>query len=199
MKFPPEISFGDIPRSDATERLLNEQVERLHRFAQDIIGCRIAVEQPHKQHLTGNPFRVRIEVTLPANHSLVVDKETPPDDRDPDLHRLIREAFSVMERQIKRENELRRGEVKTREAPRAIVTKLFPEQGYGFIADPEGGEQFYFHRNAVLHDGFDEIEVGTEVRFASEMGNKGPQATSVQIVGRPSSPGAKHTPDTSPD
>ena len=39
------------------------------------------------------------------------------------------------------------------------------------------------NRNSVLLGGFDRIEVGTEVRFAEEEGDKGPQASSVSIAG----------------
>ena len=44
--------------------------------------------------------------------------------------------------------------------------------------------QFYFHRNSVLHDDFDNLTVGTEVRFTPELGDQGPQASSVQVVAR---------------
>jgi cold shock CspA family protein len=68
-------------------------------------------------------------------------------------------------------------------APHGRVSKLFPEQDYGFIETPEGGE-IYFHRNSVLPPGFDRLEIGTEVRFAEEAGQEGPQASTVAIVGR---------------
>ena len=58
---------------------------------------------------------------------------------------------------------------------------MFPEGGYGFIATPEGRE-LYFHRNSVLEPGFDQLEVGTEVRFDEEMGEQGPQATTVKAI-----------------
>ena len=39
------------------------------------------------------------------------------------------------------------------------------------------GRELYFHRNRVLEPGFDQLKVGTEVRFDEEMGEQGPQAT----------------------
>ena len=43
----------------------------------------------------------------------------------------------------------------------------------------------YFHRNSVLHDDFERLAVGTEVRFTPQDGDEGPQASSVQIIGKP--------------
>ncbi|HEX6203170.1 MAG TPA: cold shock domain-containing protein, partial [Thermoanaerobaculia bacterium] len=57
-------------------------------------------------------------------------------------------------------------------------------EGYGFIAADDGRE-IYFHKNAVLPPGFDEIAVGSRVRFHEEQGNEGPQASTVEILGAP--------------
>ena len=37
----------------------------------------------------------------------------------------------------------------------------------------------------MLHHDFDRLTVGTAVRFEEEEGEKGPQATSVQVVDKP--------------
>ncbi|MFP3949457.1 MAG: cold-shock protein [Longimicrobiales bacterium] len=40
----------------------------------------------------------------------------------------------------------------------------------------------YFHRNSLVNGDFEDMEVGTIVRFAEERGEKGPQASSVYIT-----------------
>ncbi|MFB2918273.1 MULTISPECIES: cold-shock protein [Aerosakkonema] len=65
----------------------------------------------------------------------------------------------------------------------ALVTKLFPEQDYGFIRSLDGRD-IYFHRNSVLHDDYDRLEVGTGVRYVEQSGEMGPQER-VQIVDKP--------------
>lgn len=47
---------------------------------------------------------------------------------------------------------------------------------------PYGGE-IYFHANSAL-DGFDQLTVGSRVRFAEERGDKEPQASTVAIAGK---------------
>ncbi len=64
---------------------------------------------------------------------------------------------------------------------RGVVSKLFPQKGYGFILQ-EGGGEVYFHRNAVHGLEFGDLEDGVEVAFNVEEGEKGPQATTVNPV-----------------
>ena len=63
---------------------------------------------------------------------------------------------------------------------RGRVTKLFSDKGYGFIETAEGDE-IYFHRNSVLERGFEHVSLGVEVRFVDEVGEQGPQASSVTV------------------
>jgi cold shock CspA family protein len=54
-------------------------------------------------------------------------------------------------------------------------------EGYGFI-EASDGREIYFHRNSVLGDGFDDLEVGATVTFNEEQGERGPQASTVRRV-----------------
>jgi cold shock CspA family protein len=53
---------------------------------------------------------------------------------------------------------------------------------YGFIAAKDGSET-YFHRNSVRHRAFDRLQIRSKVRFVEEMGEKGPQASTVTLHG----------------
>ena len=179
-----EVSFRDVPRSPAVDRKIRQQVERLQRLCDDMIGCRVAVERPQKHQRTGNPFRVRIEVSLPPEKRLIVRREPTQGDMHEPLHAVIGDAFRAMERRLKETSRRRRGDVKTHDEPRALVIRLFPEKGYGFIKTLDDRD-LYFHENAVLHGHFERLAEGTEVRFEESTGRHGPQASSVQIVSKP--------------
>ena len=47
------------------------------------------------------------------------------------------------------------------------------------------GREVYYHRNAVLQDDFERMEIGTGVRFVASQGEKGPQASTVRFVDKP--------------
>jgi cold shock CspA family protein len=89
-----------------------------------------------------------------------------------------------MKRQLEDYSRIRRGKTKQHETPDGgHVISLHPDEDYGRIGTPDGRE-IYFHRNSVLKDGFDKLEVGSEVRFTEEAGERGPQASSVIPVGK---------------
>lgn len=182
MQVPLEISIRDIEDPGWIETDVRQQAARLERFSDAIIACRVEVAQDHKHPRTGGGYRVRVEATIPHKKHLVVKRE--PAEEGVRLTTVIHDAFHAMERQVKEASDRRRYDVKAHEEPRALVVRLFPEQDYGFIKSPDG-EEYYFHRHAVLHDDYDRLAVGTEVRFEAEMGEMGPQASSVQIVSKP--------------
>lgn len=183
MQVPLELTFRGVDRTPALETYIRQQVDRLHRYCPYIISAHVAVERAQEHLRVGTPWRVRVEVRIPPNHQLVAHKEPGDAPIHTDLRVIVRETFGALERQVKALVERQRGELKTHEEPRAVVVRLFREDGYGFIRPPDGPE-IYFHRNAVLHDDFDRLEVGSEVRYDEFMGEDGPQATSVQLVSK---------------
>lgn len=187
MQVTPEIKFHDVDRSQWVEDYIAERVGRLERFADGITSCHVTLAQEQASHAKGNRYSVMIEVRLPPNHDLAVRKTKDIREMRTQLPALINLAFGAVERQLKKAAALRRYEEKGREdgaQPHGMVEKLFPE-GYGFIRTVDDDRQYYFHRNSVLHDDFDRLAIGTEVRFSAEEGDKGPQASSVQIVSKP--------------
>jgi len=183
MKVPLEISFRGIEKTDAVEDLIREKAADMERLCGDIISCRIVVEVPQQYQKSGRPYRVRINVNIPPGHEVVVRRESSEGMLHDELPSTIREAFDAAKRQVKKIVEKRRGDVKSpsEDVTTAFVVRLFRDEGYGF-AQTTDGRELYFHKNAVLHDDFDRLEIGTGVRLEEEMGEKGPQASTVQIV-----------------
>jgi len=187
MQINPEIKFHDVERSPWVETYIGSRVQRLERFAEGITSCHVTLTQEQASHAKGNRYSVMVEVRLPPNHDLAVRKMKDIRDMPAQLPALINLAFGAIERQLKKASALRRNEDKRHadgEQPHGMVEKLFAE-GYGFIRTVDDDRQYYFHRNSVLHDDFERLAIGTEVRFSAEEGDKGPQASSVQIVSKP--------------
>ena len=74
MRLPLEISYRGIEKSDEIETTGSEKAARLDNFCDHINRCDVAIEQPNHAHKKGNPFRVRIDVTVPPGHELVADE-----------------------------------------------------------------------------------------------------------------------------
>ena len=183
MQLPLQVTFRDMPRSDAVEAKIQERVDKLDKFYDRIMSCRVVIEAPHTHHHQGKRYHVRIDLTVPHGE-LVVSKDQHADRTHEDVYVAVRDAFDAAQRQLKNYVRKQRHDIKTHDAPpRGTVTEVFPHMDYGLIHTREGRE-VYFHRNSVLNGGFDHLELGTSVRFAEEMGEEGPQASTVQLVGK---------------
>ena len=52
------------------------------------------------------------------------------------------------------------------------------------LLESSDGREIYFHRNSVLDDDYSRLAVGSRVTYAEEMGEKGPQASTVKLMGK---------------
>ncbi len=183
MKLPLQVVFDNLERSPAIEARIQKKAEKLNLYCDQIMSCRVVVEAPHKHHHQGKLYRVRIEVTVP-DEDLVVSRNPAQRQAHEDVYVAIRDAFDAMRRQLEDYTRRRRGKVKHHEEPpHGKIIELFPEEGYGNIQTPDG-RLIYFHKNSVVNTDFSKLETGNQVRFAEEMGDAGPQASSVHLMGK---------------
>ena len=61
-----------------------------------------------------------------------------------------------------------------------IKTKT--DKGFGFISREGEDKDLFFHSNDLSDVSFDALEVGAEVTFDVEQGEKGPSAKNVKLV-----------------
>jgi ribosomal subunit interface protein len=178
MEQPLKITFRGLDATPAIEDKIRERAERLERYYDGIIGCHVTIETPHRHHHKGKLYNVRIDLAVKGGE-LLVRRDPAEHHAHEDLYVAIRDAFDAARRRLQDHARRQRREVKASEPPpRARVARLFPAEGYGFLETPDHRE-IYFHRNSVLNGGFDRLTVGTEVRFAEEQGEEGPQASTV--------------------
>jgi cold shock CspA family protein/ribosome-associated translation inhibitor RaiA len=183
MKLPLQVSFRHMENSEAIAALVREKAAKLETFSDHIMSCRVVVEPAGKHHMHGNLYEVRIDLKVP-DEEIAVTREPSQHAENRDIQVALRDGFDSARRKLEDYVRRRRGYIKTLEtAPHARVTKLLPGEGYGFLETPDKRE-IYFHRASVLNDGFDRLAVGAEVTFVEEEGKKGPQASTVKLVGR---------------
>ncbi len=183
MQTPLQIGFHQIGHSDAIESLVREKVAKLEKFYGRITSCHVAIEMKTLSHQTGNRFHIRIYMLLPGKEIAV---NCAPDDKPEyaDIYVAINDAFDSARREIEdyTTSQFRRRPRHREGPPHGRVVRIFPADDCGFI-ESEEGHDVYFHRNSVV-DGFDRLSVGCEVWFAEEMGDKGPQASTVHLARR---------------
>lgn len=183
MQLPLQVTFRHMDTSDAVLAKIHEKAEKLDRFSEHIMACRVVVEAPHQHHRKGNLYRVSVDVTLPGGE-IFASRSTDQHHAHEDIYVAIRDAFNAAKRQLEDYVREQRLDIKTHiPPPHGKVLRLFPEQDYGIIASADGRE-IYFHRNSVINFPFDDLTVGSEVRFDEEKGDEGPQATTVAVLGK---------------
>lgn len=183
MEQPLQITFRNMEPSPAVESNIREKVAKLEQFYDHIVSCRVVVEFDHKHHTKGNHFRVGVQLKVPDG-DLVANRAPDQHHSHTDVFVAVRDAFDALKKQLDAYVAKRRGDVKVHEVPaHGRVVRIERQGGFGYITTPDGRE-IYFHRNSLVNAGFDSLEDGAEVRFAEEMGEEGPQASSVQLIGK---------------
>jgi cold shock CspA family protein len=183
MKLPLQVTFHHTDPLPAVEEVIRDRAARLDRYCDRIMSCRVVIDMPHRHHRTGNLYQVRLDITVPDDE-IAVTREAPEHEAAKGLSVAIRDAFDAAERLIEDYVRRRRQDVKHHEElPHARVRVVEPGQDFGFLETFDGRE-VYFHKNSLVNADFDSLTPGTEVVFAEELGEKGPQATTVRVVGR---------------
>jgi cold shock CspA family protein/ribosome-associated translation inhibitor RaiA len=183
MKQPLQINFRDIPPSDAVEAKVRQKAEKLDEFYDQIMACRVMIEAPHGHHHKGRLYHVRIDLTVP-NDELIINRDPKDHHAHEDVYVAIRDAFKAARRKLQDYARIQRGDVKNHEVPsHGIISEMIPVEDFGRI-ETSDGRDIYFHRNSFFDGDFDSLETGDKVRFVEEAGDKGPQASTVYLIGK---------------
>jgi cold shock CspA family protein/ribosome-associated translation inhibitor RaiA len=184
METPVEIEFQEMAASSETRGLIAGHVEELEQRYGRITACRIVVKGPGHRHQTGGQYDVNIRLALPDGREVDIGRTPKADERHADLSFAINDAFKRARRRLQDKARRMEGMVKTHEGQAiGTVVRFDPAGEFGFLRANDGHE-IYFHRNSVLDGKFSELAVGSRVMFADEIGEKGPQATTVRLLGK---------------
>lgn len=156
------------------QRATEARLESLAAGHTDLIDVWLDI-QKDAHHRQGND---RVAIRCMARRTEILAEGA-----DADVEPALRKALDAFEREVRRYRD-KSGTRQVRGVPEpphlGVVEQLFADQGYGFIVT-QGGEQVYFHRNAVRNGlSMDSLEVGQSVALNVEPGEKGPQATFVE-------------------
>jgi len=190
MKVPPEITYRGVEKTAAIATLISEKIAKLEQVCDHISSCHIAIEKEQDRPRDRSPYRVRLDITVPPGHELAAESHMGNRTQYAEVDVVIRDAFDKAWRQLRDLSRQQKEHVKGQvndgaEATTALVTKLFPEQDYGFLKTLSG-EDIYFNRNSVVHNDFDRLGIGTGVRFEAVEDEQGLlHATTVKIVDKP--------------
>jgi cold shock CspA family protein len=184
MQTPVRIEFQGMVGNRQTRAAIAKHLVQLEQRFGRITACRVVVRGPGAHHRTGGLYEVNIRLALPNGREVNVARSTHADERHSDLTFAVNDAFKRARRRLQDQARRLQGEVKHHEdQPVGTVVRLDPDGGFGFLEAGDGHE-VYFHCNSVLDAGFSRLAVGSRVAFGEEMGDKGPQASMVKLLGK---------------
>lgn len=173
---------GGLEPSDSLRARIEREAEKLERLRDRIVSCRVAVSGRSGRRRHGDLYSVRLQISVPGQKDIVIDRNPPEDHAHEDAFVAIRDAFRAARRRLQDSYLRQQGQVKAHEAPlHGKITKLIAEGEYGFI-EADDGREIYFHGNAIQNGRFEDVRVLMPVRFHETPTDQGPQASSIHLL-----------------
>jgi cold shock CspA family protein len=184
MQAPAQAEFRGIKPSRSIREKIDAHIADLEQRFGRLTSCRVVLEAPGEHRQTGGLYDVNIQLALPDGRSFAVGRTATADERFGDIDFAINHAFKRARRRLQDRVRRLQGRVKAHE-PRPIGTVKQIDAGgeFGFIETSDGRE-IYFYRHSVLDGKFSRLVPGTLVGFSEEMGEQGPQARIVKLLGK---------------
>jgi ribosomal subunit interface protein len=96
-----QLTFHEIEPTDAIHAYVEKRADKLRSMSERIIGCRVALETPHRHKRHGRYYRVSIELLVPGK-TLAVTRDVSDNDHQ-DLYAAIDSAFDSAMRVVQDE------------------------------------------------------------------------------------------------
>ncbi len=184
MEVPVQIDFQGMNAEEKVRGTVLKHVAVLDQRFGRITACRVVIKAPSDRHRTGGLYEINIRLSLPQGREVDIGRTATADERHADLAFAMNDAFKRARRRLRDQSRRIRGDVKLHEAqPTATVTRVDDKGEFGFLETSDGRE-IYFHRNSVLSGSLHQFAPGTRVTFCEEAGEKGPQASTVKLLGK---------------
>jgi cold shock CspA family protein len=183
MQTPLEIDFQGMTGTPDMRNAIEAHVAGLEERFGRATACRVVLKGPGSHRRTGGLYEINIRIALPDGREIDVARTPPADERHSDLAFALNDAFKRARRKLQDEVRQLQGQVKHHDSqPTGTVVRIDPSGEFGFIESSDGHE-IYFHRHSVI-DNPASLAVGAPVSFAEEIGEKGPQASTVKLLGK---------------
>jgi ribosomal subunit interface protein len=110
VQVPLQVTFHGIAQSDALYDAVRTRAEKLERYYDRILSCRVALELSARHHRQGKHYAVRIDLKVPGGEIAVTHGENE------DLQIALRDAFAAAQRRLEDHARRQRGDVKRHSA-----------------------------------------------------------------------------------
>jgi len=183
METPAQIEFEGFQASPELQAAIEKHITELESRFGRVTAGRVVVKGPGDHHQSGGQYQVSVRLALPDGREVNIGRTPKQDERYADLTFAVDNAFRRARRRLQDQARLMRGQTKQHEnQPIGTVVRIDASGEFGFLEGADG-QEIYFNRNSILGDA-SKIEPGTRVSYVEEMGEKGPQASTIKVLGK---------------
>ncbi len=182
MENPVEIEFQGLTANEAMRATVLKHVAVLEEHYGRMTVCRISIKCASERP-KGSAYDIQIHLGLPGGRDIEIKRTARSGDTREDVTIAINDAFKRARRRLQEHTRRMKGLVKSHDGPPIATVKQIDGAGFGFL-ETDDGREIYFHRNSVLNDAFGQLAPGARVTFFEEPGEKGPQASTVKMLGK---------------
>ncbi len=100
MQTPLQIAFEGVDRSESIEARIREEAASLDHMDQRITSARVVIAKLQHRHHKGEPYQIRIHLTIPGAADINVSHESSAVKHDDDILVAIHHAFRAAHRQL---------------------------------------------------------------------------------------------------
>lgn len=93
------ITFRGMTSSPTVEGRIRELADRLNDVFEGIVGCHVVVEEETTKHRHGNPFRARVDLSVPGK-AIVGESQKVERENARSVNDALQSAFDRAERQL---------------------------------------------------------------------------------------------------
>ena len=111
MQMPLQVTFRRMEPSEALEKRVRKEAEKLEAFSDRILGCQVVLEGVSGRQRKGNLFHVRVNLTV-RDEQLVASREQHDNHAHEDAFVAVRDAFLAIQRQLEEYASRRRRQAK---------------------------------------------------------------------------------------
>jgi hypothetical protein len=100
MHAPIQIIFEGVLRSDAIEGCIRQEWESLSDIDAPVTASRVFVTQPRAKHFSGDPYRLRVHLTVEGRPDININHDPGAGRRGDAMRIAVRDAFRIVRRHL---------------------------------------------------------------------------------------------------
>jgi hypothetical protein len=183
METPVEIYFRGMKPVERVRLAIATHIADLEQRYGPITACRAVLKTPGDHHCIGL-YEINVRLALPNGREVNVSRIAQQGERYTDVDLAIHDMFNLARRRLQDHVRRIQGQVKTHEAQPIGTGGQARSSRQVWTSRKRRQPRDLFSQDSVLDGAFSQLAIGPRVAFAEKLVDKGPQASTVRLLGK---------------